>query len=85
MFLFRLTTETLIALLYRGEWPSGLGHYNENRKVPGSNLTRRSAWLKDQTSSRGSRCSDNHRVSEDVPLRMAQRWPWDNQIAVKKF
>ena len=49
MFLFRLTTETLIALLYRGEWPSGLGHYNENRKVPGSNLTRRSAWLKDQT------------------------------------
>ena len=34
MFLFRLTTETLIALRYRGEWPSGLGHYNENRKVP---------------------------------------------------
>ena len=55
MFLFRLTTETLIALRYRGEWPSGLGRYNENRKIPGSNLTRRSAWLKDQTSLRGSR------------------------------
>ena len=39
----------------RGEWPSGLRRCSKNRKVPGSNPTRRSAGLRDPTSLRGSR------------------------------
>ena len=38
-----------------GEWPSGLGRCSKNRKVSGSNPTRRSAGLRDPTSLRGSR------------------------------
>ena len=38
-----------------GEWPSGLRRCDQNRKVPGSNPTRRSAGLKDSTSLQGSR------------------------------
>ena len=30
------------------------------------------------------KCSDQHQVSEAVPLRMAQSWLWDTQIAFKK-
>ena len=41
--------------LCRGEWPSGLRRCDQNRKVPGSNPTRRSAGLRDPTSLRGSR------------------------------
>ena len=37
------------------EWPSGLRRCDQNRKVPGSNPTRRSAGLRDPTSLRGSR------------------------------
>ena len=36
-----------------GEWPSGLRRCNQNRKVLGSNHTRRSAGLRDPTSLRG--------------------------------
>ena len=28
--------------------------------------------------------SDYHRVSEAVPLRMAQSWPWGSQMAARK-
>ena len=38
-----------------GEWPSGLRRCSKNRKVPGSNPTRRSAGLRDPTSLQGSR------------------------------
>ena len=38
-----------------GEWPSGLRSWDQNRKVPGSNPTRRSTGLRDPTSLRGSR------------------------------
>ena len=37
-----------------GEWPSGLRYCSKNRKVPGSNPTRRSVGLRDPTSIRGS-------------------------------
>ena len=40
---------------YRGEWPSGLRRCSKNRKVPGSNPTRRSDGPRDPTSLRGSR------------------------------
>ena len=72
---------------------SGLRHCNKNRKVTGSKPSRRSAGLWDPTSLWGSRwpsgqiCirrSDYHWVNEAVPSRMAQSWPWDSQIAVKK-
>ena len=36
-------------------WPSGLRSCSNNRKVPGSNPTRRSAGFRDPTSLRGSR------------------------------
>ena len=36
--------------IIRGEWPSGLRRCNQNRKVPGSNPTRRSAGLRGPTS-----------------------------------
>ena len=43
------------SLFFWGEWPSGLRRCDQNRKVPGSNPTRRSAGLRDPTSLRGSR------------------------------
>ena len=44
----------MLMLSFRWEWPSGLRRC-KNRKVPGSNPTRRSAGLRDPTSLRGSR------------------------------
>ena len=41
--------------LYREEWPSVLKRCNQNRKAPGSNVTRRSPGLKNPTLLRGSR------------------------------
>ena len=43
------------ALASLGEWPSVLRRCSKNRKVPGSNPTRRSAGLRYPTSLRGSR------------------------------
>ena len=45
----------LLKRTFRGEWPSGLRRCSKNRKVPGSNPTRRSAGPRDPTSLRGSR------------------------------
>ena len=42
--------------LSMGEWPSGLRRCSKNRKVPGSNLIRRPAGLRDEASLRGSQC-----------------------------
>ena len=44
----------LCNLYFWGEWPSGLRRFYQNRKVPGSKPTRRSARLRDPTSLRGS-------------------------------
>ena len=38
-----------------GEWPSGLRHCNQNRKVPHSNSTKLLAGLRDPTLLQGSR------------------------------
>ena len=44
-----------VLVLSWGEWPSELTRCNQNRKVPGSNPTRRSAGPGDPSSLRGSR------------------------------
>ena len=44
-----------------GEWPSGLRRCSKNRKVPGSNLIRRPAGLRDEASLRGSQCSSGRK------------------------
>ena len=41
--------------VFLGEWRSGLSRSDKNRKVPGSNPTRRLVGLRDSTSLRGSR------------------------------
>ena len=45
----------ILVRIFPGEWPSGLERCSKNRKVPGSNPTRRSAGLRDSTSLQGSR------------------------------
>ena len=44
----QITPLRLMGVIRRswGEWPSGLRHCDQNRKVPGSNPTRRSAGLR---------------------------------------
>ena len=46
------SNKTFISLMHL--WPSGLKHFNKNRKVPDSNLTRCSAGLRDPTLLRDS-------------------------------
>ena len=43
------------------ECPSGLSHYIQNRKVPGSNPTRCQAGILDSNSLRGSRWPSGHK------------------------
>ena len=50
-----ITERKISNLSQVGEWPSGLRRCNQNRKVSGSEPTRRSAGLRDTTSPRGSR------------------------------
>ena len=69
---------------------------DQNRMVPGSNTTRRSAWLRDPTSLQSSQwpsgrvCKRKWLTSgkwstSAAFLIMAPSWPWGSQIAVKKM
>lgn len=51
-----------------GEWPSRLKRCNENRKIPGSDSTRRPAGIRNPTSLRGSRWPS------DVPSMAQNGW-----------
>ena len=63
---------------------------SENLKFPNSNPTRHLVGLRDQLRYEAPsdlrvenvKCSDKNRVSEGVPLIMAQSWWWGSQIAV---
>ena len=65
----------------------GLRCCSKNRKVHGSNPTRRSAGLETQTSLRGRKCQTQWLTSGECgcPLDNAQSWVLGNQIAIKKI
>ena len=60
-----------------GEWPSGLRHCNQNWKVPGSNLTKRSSGLRDPNSLWGSWWPSGW-IYKKASI-MAQSWLWGSE------
>ena len=76
-----------------GEWPIKvwLRCCSKNRKVPGSNPTRRGLGTQPHYQAPGDlwvknvKCRDWFQLSEAAPSIMAQSWPWGSQIAVKKY
>ena len=62
----------------RGEWPSELRRCNQNRKVPCSNHTRRSAGLRDPASLRGSRWPlDQACTNALINIGLVRLSPWE--------
>ena len=60
--------------LFRGEWSSGLGRYNQNWKVPGSNSTRRLTGLSSPTLLRGS-CNPLVKIVENAVINIGLSRP----------
>ena len=62
----------------RGEWPSGLRHWNQNHKVPGSKLARHSTGLRDPTSLWGSWWPSGRTCTNAViNIGLVRMSPWE--------
>ena len=81
----------LVGNIVNGEWPSRLRCCIQNRKVPGSNLTRHTAGLRDPALLPGSQWPLGWLCENAVinigwvrlprrPSIMTQRWMWGSQI-----